>query len=213
MRAALRTGESVRSIARHQQSPLHHVQRYLSQNGGVRPSPRRRAVGHLTAAEREEVSRGLAAGESCRRMAARLGRSPATIGREIARNGGRDRYRAQAADEAAFDRARRPKPSLLARSDDAPFPRGIDHWVHRLRFGCMRAALDLPARETRDRVRAGILNSGLPRPSAQLTISLVPAAVPRLGHWVPQPIWPSRRHPCCQLGHGHHWHDVRQRHH
>jgi hypothetical protein len=33
--AALRTGESVRSIARHQQSPLHHVQRYLSQNGGV----------------------------------------------------------------------------------------------------------------------------------------------------------------------------------
>jgi len=47
-------------------------------------------------------------------MAVRLGRSPATISREIARNGGRDRYRAQAADEAAFDRARRPKTSLLA---------------------------------------------------------------------------------------------------
>ena len=46
------------------QSPLHHVQRYLSQNGGVRASPRRRAVGDLTAAEREEVARGIAAGES-----------------------------------------------------------------------------------------------------------------------------------------------------
>jgi IS30 family transposase len=45
-------------------------------------------------AEREEISRGVAAGESCRQIAARLGRAPSTVSRELARNGGRHRYRA-----------------------------------------------------------------------------------------------------------------------
>jgi IS30 family transposase len=50
---------------------------------------------------------------SCRQIAARLGRAPSTVSRELARNGGRHRYRAQAADAAAFGRAQRPKAAKL----------------------------------------------------------------------------------------------------
>ncbi|MEV3998907.1 IS30 family transposase [Streptomyces halstedii] len=64
--------------------------------------------------EREEISRGLAAGESARQLAKRLNRSPSTVSREIARNGGRDRYRAASADTAAYERGRRPKRARLA---------------------------------------------------------------------------------------------------
>jgi IS30 family transposase len=64
-------------------------------------------------AEREEISRGVAAGEPCRQIAARLGRVPSTVSRELTRNGGRRRYRAQAADAAAFRRAQRPKAAKL----------------------------------------------------------------------------------------------------
>jgi len=64
-------------------------------------------------AEREEISRGIAAGESCRQLAARLGRAPSRVSRELTRNGGRHDYRAQAADTAAFRRAQRPKPAKL----------------------------------------------------------------------------------------------------
>jgi IS30 family transposase len=64
-------------------------------------------------AEREEISRGLAAGHSYRRIAAELGRAPSSVSREVARNSDRKRYRAQAADIAAYRRARRPKPSKL----------------------------------------------------------------------------------------------------
>jgi IS30 family transposase len=64
-------------------------------------------------AEREEISRGVAAGQSCRQIAARLRRAPSTVARELARNGGRHRYRAQTADAAAFRRAQRPKPAKL----------------------------------------------------------------------------------------------------
>ena len=111
---SLRAGESVRSIARHHRVPLQHVQRYFRQTGGVRPAPRSRSGRHLSSAEREEISRGIAAGESARVIAVRLWRAPATISREIARNGGRSAYRARTADDAASERARRPKVSLLA---------------------------------------------------------------------------------------------------
>jgi IS30 family transposase len=63
----------------------------------------------LTLAEREEISRALVTGESIRSIAAQLGRAPSTISREIERNGGVADYRANRADEAAWDRARRPK--------------------------------------------------------------------------------------------------------
>jgi len=79
----------------------------------VVPEPMRSPL-RLSLAEREEVSRGLAGGESLRAIARRLGRSPSTISREVVTNGGRRRYRACRADKAALRRARRPKPSKLA---------------------------------------------------------------------------------------------------
>ncbi len=111
---SLRAGESVRSIARHHRVPLQHVQRYFRQTGGIRPAPRCRSARHLSGAEREEISRGIAADELARVIAARIERAPATISREIARNGGREQYRARCADDAAYERGRRPKVSLLA---------------------------------------------------------------------------------------------------
>ena len=78
----------------------------------VVPEPVRSRL-RLSLAEREEVSRGLAGGESLRSIARRLGRSPSTISREVVTNGGRRRYRACRADKAAVRRARRPKLSKL----------------------------------------------------------------------------------------------------
>jgi IS30 family transposase len=63
----------------------------------------------LSLTEREEISRGVVAGRSMRAMTASLGRAPSSISREIRRNGGCRGYRASEADEAAWDRARRPK--------------------------------------------------------------------------------------------------------
>ena len=80
-----------------------------------RPAPeRKRSPLRLSLAEREEISRGVAAGESMRSIARRLGRSPSTVSREIATNGGIGRYRAVVADRAALRRARRPKLAKLA---------------------------------------------------------------------------------------------------
>jgi len=70
----------------------------------------------LTLAEREEISRGVVSGQSLRAIASRLGRAPSTISREINRNGGRRRYRANKADEAAWKRAHRPKICKLAQN-------------------------------------------------------------------------------------------------
>jgi IS30 family transposase len=81
-----------------------------------RPSAREpvRSALRLSLVEREEISRGLAGGESLRGIAARLGRASSTVAREVAVNGGRRRYRACAADRAAVRRMRRPKASKLA---------------------------------------------------------------------------------------------------
>jgi len=70
----------------------------------------------LTLAEREEISRAVVAGQSIRSIAARLGRAPSTISREVQRNGGRQDYRASQADALAWDRARRPKTCKLVRN-------------------------------------------------------------------------------------------------
>ena len=81
--------------------------------GGIRPSRRKRACRVLSLVEREEISRGIASGLSARQVARNMGRATSTITREIERNGGRPRYRAQAADEAAWTRACRPKQCKL----------------------------------------------------------------------------------------------------
>jgi IS30 family transposase len=98
------------------------VRAYLVRCGGIRPEPRRRAPGRLSLAEREEISRGLAAGQSIRAIAAALGRAPSTVSREVNANGGARRYRAARADVQAWARATRPKPCKLA---DNPVLRAI----------------------------------------------------------------------------------------
>src|SRR5215472_10361222 len=79
----------------------------------ARREPRRSPL-RLSLAEREEISRGLVAGESIRGIAGRLGRAPSTVCRDVAANGGRERYRACAADRRAVRLLHRPKPAKLA---------------------------------------------------------------------------------------------------
>ena len=78
---------------------------------------------YLSLLEREEILIGLAAGRSLRQIAAQLGRSPATISRELARNSPagqgaplarrRSCYRAVGAQRRAEDAARRSKPRVF----------------------------------------------------------------------------------------------------
>jgi len=89
------------------------VQGILSRTGGIRPPARSRSATALTLAEREEISRTMVEGQSIRAVAARLGRAPSTVSREIKRNGGPSDYRATEADSAAWDRALRPKQCKL----------------------------------------------------------------------------------------------------
>ena len=109
-------GESLHSIAR--LFGRHHsaIQGILSRTGGIRPPQRRRSRLTLTLTEREEISRGVVAGQSLRSIAASLGRAPSTVGREVKRNGGRRRYRASKAEQCAWDRAHRSRTCKLAQS-------------------------------------------------------------------------------------------------
>ena len=90
---------------------------HLKPHGGIRPAVRRRSRRVLSLDDREEISRGIAAGISLRSIAGSLGRAPSTISRELRRNGGHRGYRAAAADKRAWDRALRPKLCKLARHD------------------------------------------------------------------------------------------------
>lgn len=110
-----RAGDSISDIAKLFDRHHSSVRGIFERAGGVRPRERRRSGRSMTLAEREEISRGLAAGRSQGSIALRLGRSPSTISRELKRNGGRGRYRAHRADQAAWDRARRPKVCKLAK--------------------------------------------------------------------------------------------------
>ncbi|MFC1774058.1 IS30 family transposase [Pseudomonadota bacterium] len=107
-------GESLNSIGRLFDRPSSSIFNMLAPTGGIRPPPRQRSCLALTLAEREEISRGLACHLSLRAIATQLGRSPSTISRELHRNGGATGYRAVKADQAAWDRARRPKRCKLA---------------------------------------------------------------------------------------------------
>jgi hypothetical protein len=66
----LRSGKAAEPAARELGLGTSTVRAYLLRCGGIWPEPRRRAAGRLTFAEREEISRGLAAGHSLRRIAA-----------------------------------------------------------------------------------------------------------------------------------------------
>ena len=108
-------GESMRSIGRLFERESSSIYSLLQPSGGIRPPTRTRSRLALSLSEREEISRGVASQQSLRCMARRLKRSPSTISREIHRNGGYDGYRAAPADQAAWDRAHRPKRCKLAR--------------------------------------------------------------------------------------------------
>jgi len=107
-------GESMSSIGRRFDRQSSSIFSVLSPSGGIRPAERRRSGRALSLNEREEISRGLVAGRSLRAIAAQLGRAPSTISREVVRGGGRDRYRGIVSDQAAWDRALRPKSCKLA---------------------------------------------------------------------------------------------------
>lgn len=109
-----RKGESLQRIAELFDRNHSSVERILAETGGIQPAQRRRSRLALTLAEREEISRSVATGQSIRSVAMRLGRAPSTISREILRNGGHECYRASQADQAAWDRGRRPKTCSLA---------------------------------------------------------------------------------------------------
>jgi IS30 family transposase len=110
-------GMPVRLIGREAGVPYSTVRGYVKVLARPAPRARTRSLLRLSLAEREDISRGLAAGESLRVIAARLGRAPSTISREVRANGGRRRYRAVTADEAAWRRALRPKEQKLERSE------------------------------------------------------------------------------------------------
>lgn len=109
-----RRGESISDIARALEKAPGSIHGVLSGRGGIAPAERKRAGVALTSNEREEISRGLVAQLSLRAIATKLGRAPSTISREVSRNGDATRYRATLADDATWDRGRRPKKCRLA---------------------------------------------------------------------------------------------------
>lgn len=110
-------GEGLKLIGRVFGKTSSAIFAHLKPHGGIRPAPRRRSRRELSLAEREEISRGIAAGGSLRSIAALLHRAPSTISRELKRNFGHRRYRAAAADQRAWHRALRPKRCKLASHD------------------------------------------------------------------------------------------------
>ena len=110
-------GERMKSIGRALGKPSSSIWNHIKPHGGIRPRQRTRSRLALTLSEREEISRGIAAGRSMSEIASELGRSPSTVSREIARNGGSNRYRAAEADKRAWKQALRPKPCKLVTNE------------------------------------------------------------------------------------------------
>src|SRR5262249_16133880 len=111
-----KSGESVLAIGRALGRGGSAVRRVLEATGGIAPTIRRRSPRALSLVEREEISRGIAAGQSVRAIAKGLTRAPSTVSQEVRRHGGRGRYRAGEADWAAWNSARRPKLCLLSKN-------------------------------------------------------------------------------------------------
>jgi IS30 family transposase len=106
-------GETLHQIARSFDRFHSSIRNIVAETGRIRPAERRRSRWALSLTEREEISRGVVEGSSIRSIAASLDRAPSTISRELCRNGGRGGYRASRADQAAWDRAARPKACKL----------------------------------------------------------------------------------------------------
>jgi transposase, IS30 family len=112
-------GEARVRVARALGCDRRTVWKVLRQAGGApsrRSRRRARSALRLSLLEREEIRAGIAAGESFRAIAGRLGRAPSTVSREVGGVAGRARYRATRADDLACVRALRPKRSKLVAS-------------------------------------------------------------------------------------------------
>lgn len=107
-----KAGESILGIARELGRPCSSIYGVLQYTGGIAPPQQRRSSRALSPVEREEISRGIAAGSSVRAIAKTLNRAPSTVSQEVSRHGGRGLYRAAEADLAAWEAARRPKPEV-----------------------------------------------------------------------------------------------------
>lgn len=131
----LEAGESTASVARRLGRARSSIRSHMVSARFRRPvpaaewSPRR-----LSLVEREEISQGVAAGESLRAIARRLGRASSTVSREVACNGDRHSYRAQGAHRGSRHRARRPKPAKLAGNRTSKYDVPIGRRTKRLSY-------------------------------------------------------------------------------
>ncbi|MGW0564842.1 helix-turn-helix domain-containing protein [Streptomyces sp. NPDC003016] len=98
----------------------------LKHHGGIAPGSRKVRAGSLTTGEREENSRGLSSGESCRTLADRLGRAVSTISCEVDNSGRKDDGVSTSDEAAATDRGR-PGPRVLALHASPPRQRRRGH--------------------------------------------------------------------------------------
>jgi transposase, IS30 family len=87
------------------------VRRRVREQGAVVLHERKQRDSALTLELREEIRAGIERGDSDTEIGVRICRHRCTVWREISRNGGRDGYRAYAAQAAADEAARRPKPT------------------------------------------------------------------------------------------------------
>ncbi|WP_396326581.1 IS30 family transposase [Janibacter melonis] len=153
--AGIRSGLDVADAARAAGVSVTQARRWFREAGGVAPAvscPRPAGYRRVSFAEREDIAIWRAEGVGVRQIAARLGRSPGTVSKELTRNRTSRGYRASTAQVQAEDRARRPRTSKLAtrlrlrrevqarlRSNDSPeqiagrlrvdFPDEAEMWV------------------------------------------------------------------------------------
>lgn len=111
-----RGGESIAAIAEGLTRDPNSVRVHLLSTGGFSPREPKPSCRHLREAERELITRGLAAGRSIRSIAAQISRPPSTVSREIARNGGPKHYRCVTAAARAISKRARPKQCKLAKN-------------------------------------------------------------------------------------------------
>jgi IS30 family transposase len=114
IRRRILAGERPLDVAAALRRSVSAVNGVVRQEGGIPPPRTLGSSLRLSLPEREEISRGLGAGDSAREIARRLHRAPSTVGREVTGNGGRSGYRAWRAEHRAAAQARRPKPAKLA---------------------------------------------------------------------------------------------------
>ncbi len=134
-------GESWTAIGSAIGRRLTTVRDVVTRHGGRRPKrPTVWSDKRLSLPEREEISRGLVAGESFREISRRIGRAPSTVSREVGLNGGRSRYRAIDGEASVRERAKRSRITKLesnselrgqveAKLDEFWSPEQISAWL------------------------------------------------------------------------------------